>query len=155
MPKYVASTTLDNPTRTNSHVLSGDVATDVVNLNQEISNDIVIHGSATLAISLFPHGLNNEIRLLVYPIVVGQGKKRLFGDGLDQTKLALVEAQPFSTGAVLLTYRTADKAGHKPLALSIDNLSRRPAGTSPAPGRSSSGGGRRCRCVCRRGRAAR
>src|SRR6476469_10443123 len=82
MPKYVVSATLDKPEWNNSTVLKGDVAEEVRKLKQEQDGDIVVHGSARLAQTLLEHDLVDELRLMVYPVVLGSGK-RLFGDTSD------------------------------------------------------------------------
>jgi len=102
MPKYVASRTLKTLAWNNSHVLKGDVAAAVAKLKQEAGNDIVIHGSPTLIRSLMPHDLIDEYRLLVYPVVLGRGK-RLF-DETSHANLKLVESKTFSTGVVKQVY---------------------------------------------------
>ncbi len=115
MPKYVASKTLKKPEWNNSHLVKGDLAAEVSKLKQQPGHDIVIHGSPTLIRSLLPHDLIDEYRLLVYPIVLGRGK-RLF-DEASQAKLKLVESETFSKGVVKLVYRrdveakAATKAG--------------------------------------------
>src|SRR5437867_11356118 len=108
MPKYVASRTLKALAWNNSHLLKGDVAAAVSKLKQEPGHDIVIHGSPTLIRSLMPHDLIDEYRLLVYPIVLGRGK-RLF-DEASQAKLKLAESETFSKGVVKLVYRRDDEA---------------------------------------------
>jgi len=108
MPKYVASKTLKKPEWNNSHLVKGDLAAEVSKLKQQPGHDIVIHGSPTLIRSLLPHDLIDEYRLLVYPIVLGRGK-RLF-DEESQAKLKLVESETFSKGVVKLVYRRDDAA---------------------------------------------
>src|SRR5438128_12290977 len=103
MPKYVASTTLRKLAWNNSHLIKGDLAAEVSKLKQQPGRDIVIHGSPGLIRSLLPHGLIDEYRLLVYPIVLGRGK-RLF-DEASQAKLKLAESETFSKGVVKLVYR--------------------------------------------------
>src|SRR5437899_6275579 len=109
MPKYVASRTLKKLEWNNSHLIKGDLAAEVSKLKHQPGKDIVIHGSPGLIRSLLPHGLIDEFRLLVYPLVLGQGK-RLFDEG-SQVNLKLVESTTFSKGVVKLVYRPADKAG--------------------------------------------
>jgi dihydrofolate reductase len=108
MPKYVASRTLTKLTWNNSHLIKGDLATEVSKLKQKPGQDIVIHGSPTLIRSLLPHDLIDEFRLLIYPLVLGHGK-RLF-DEASQANLKLAESQAFSKGVVKLVYRRGDKA---------------------------------------------
>ena len=109
MPKFVASKTLMKLDWNNSHLIRGDLATEVSKLKQQEGQDIVIHGSPTLVRSLLPHDLIDEYRLLVYPLVLGRGK-RLFDDA-SQAKLKLAESEAFSKGVVKLVYRRTDEAG--------------------------------------------
>ena len=109
MPKFVVSKTLKKLDWNNSHLIKGDLATEVSRLKQQEGQDIVIHGSPTLIRSLLPHDLIDEYRLLVYPLVLGRGK-RLFDDA-SQAKLKLAESEAFSKGVVKLVYRRADEAG--------------------------------------------
>ena len=109
MPKFVASRTLKKLAWNNSHLIKGDLAGEVSKLKEQPGRDIVIHGSPGLIRSLLPSGLIDEFRLLVYPLVLGHGK-RLFDEG-SQASLKLVESTTFSKGVVKLVYRPADKAG--------------------------------------------
>jgi dihydrofolate reductase len=86
-------------------VLKGDIAAEVSKLKQQTGKDIVIHGSPGLIHSLMPHNLIDEYRLLVYPIILGQGK-RLF-DETSQANLKLVESKTYDTGVVKLVYHRA------------------------------------------------
>ena len=106
IPKYVASKTLKKLEWNNSHLIKGDLAAEVSKLKQQPGRDVVIHGSPTLIRSLLPHDLIDEYRLLVYPIVLGRGK-RLF-DEASQAKLKLAESETFSKGVVKLVYRRDD-----------------------------------------------
>src|SRR6266705_4403108 len=108
MPKHVVSTTLKKLTWNNSHLISRNVRQEIAKLKQEPGQDIVIHGSPGLVRSLMPHGLIDEYRLLVYPLVLGHGK-RLFDEG-GAANLRLAESQVFDTGVVKLIYRPADKS---------------------------------------------
>jgi dihydrofolate reductase len=108
MPKYVVSSTLENPEWTNSTVISGDLSTEVPQLKQQHEKDIVVHGSGQLARGLLDLGLVDEIRLMVFPVVLGEGK-RLF-DGVDMRTLKLAEAKPVGPdGVIVLTYEPANK----------------------------------------------
>jgi dihydrofolate reductase len=109
MPKYVASKTLTKLEWNNSHLIKGDLATEVSKLKKQPGGDIVIHGCPTLIRSLMPHNLIDEYRLLVYPLVRGQGK-RLF-DEASHANLKLAESETFSKGVVKLVYRPATKGG--------------------------------------------
>lgn len=102
LPKYVVSTTLQKAEWNNSHIIKADVAEEVSRLKAQPGGDALVAGSATLIQALAEHDLIDEYRLLVYPIVVGKGK-RLFKDGSD-TKLKLVETRSFNSGVVLLRY---------------------------------------------------
>jgi dihydrofolate reductase len=105
LPKYVVSSTLKDPLWTNTTVLSGDLATEVTALKDRTSGDVVVHGSATLVHTLLDQGLVDELRLMVFPIVLGNGPK-LFGRTGKPVTVRLVSAVPFgSDGVLLLTYR--------------------------------------------------
>lgn len=107
IPKYVVSTTLQNPEWNNSHVIRGNLAEEIGKLKQEPGQDIVIHGSGKLANSLMAEGLIDEYRLMVHPVVVGKGQ-RLFEDGTALAALDLVDSRPLSNGVILLTYVPAE-----------------------------------------------
>lgn len=102
-PKFVVSTTLKTVDWVNSTLIRGNVADEVLKLKQQPGKDISISGSGTLVQALMKHDLIDEYNLLVYPVVLGKGK-RLFPDGLNAA-LKLVETKTFSTGVVLLSYR--------------------------------------------------
>jgi dihydrofolate reductase len=105
MPKFVVSTTLENPEWNNTTVLKGDLAEEVGKLKEQFAGDILVAGSATLVQSLLAHDLVDEVHLMVFPILLGGGK-RLFADGVDTTSLQLVDTK--STGDVVtLTLRRA------------------------------------------------
>jgi dihydrofolate reductase len=106
MPKYVVSSTLSDPEWNNSTVLSGDVAEEVAKLRQELDGDIVVHGSAQLAQALVEHDLVDELRLMVFPVVLGTGK-RLFGETSDKKTLRLVDSKTVGDGIEILTYAPA------------------------------------------------
>jgi dihydrofolate reductase len=102
LPKYVASTTLDKLDWENSQLLHGDAAEEIRKLKAENGKEILVFGSGQLSNTLMQNNLVDEYRLLVYPVVLGEGK-RLFKDGA-YAKLKLTEARPFQTGVVLLRY---------------------------------------------------
>jgi dihydrofolate reductase len=106
MPKYVVSSTLDQPEWNNSTVLKGDVVEEVGKLRQEQDGDIVVHGSARLVQTLIEHDLVDELRLMVYPVVLGSGK-RLFGDTSDKKPLRLVDSKVVGDGVAILIYEPA------------------------------------------------
>jgi dihydrofolate reductase len=110
MPKYVVSSTLHTPEWNNSTVLKGDVAEEVRKLKQEQDGDIVVHGSARLVQTLIEHDLVDEIRLMVYPVILGGGK-RLFGETNDKKPLGLVESKVVGDGVSILIYRPAGEDG--------------------------------------------
>jgi dihydrofolate reductase len=106
MPKYVVSSTLEKPEWNNSTVLKGDVAEEVAKLKQEVDGDIVVHGSVRLVQTLIEHDLVDELRLMVYPVVLGTGK-RLFGETSDKKPLRLVDTKTVGDGVAILTYGPA------------------------------------------------
>lgn len=105
--KYVVSTTLDKADWNNSVIIKDNIMEEVARLKQQDGKDITVHGSATLAQSLIQQGLVDRIRLLVYPVLVGKGK-RLFDAGINTT-FKLVEAKPFSSGVTALIYEPERK----------------------------------------------
>jgi dihydrofolate reductase len=107
LPKYVVSTTLEEVEWNNSKLIKGNVAEEVTRLKQQPGQDILIAGSGTLVQTLMHHDLIDDYRLLVYPVVLGSGK-RLFQDG-SKTTLRLVETKTFPSGIVLLHYQPANK----------------------------------------------
>ena len=106
MPKYVVSSTLGEPTWNNSTVLKGDLVEEVSKLRQGLDGDIVVHGSAQLVQALIENDLVDEFRLMVYPVVLGSGK-RLFGDTSDGKPLRLVDSKVVGDGVAILIYRPA------------------------------------------------
>ena len=106
MPKYVVSSTLDEPGWNNSTVLKGDVAEEVEKLRREQDGDIVVHGSAQLVQTLIENDLVDELRLMVFPVVLGAGK-RLFGETNDKKALKLSESKTVGDGVAILVYERA------------------------------------------------
>jgi dihydrofolate reductase len=100
--KYVVSTTLDKAEWNNSTLIKDDVVEEITKLKQQDGRDIMVHGSAMLVQTLMRHDLLDRYRLLIYPVVLGKGK-RLFEEGVPAT-LKLLESQPFSSGVVALVY---------------------------------------------------
>jgi dihydrofolate reductase len=92
MPKYVLSSTLEDPEWNNSTVLAGDVVEDVSKLKEEIDGEIVVAGSIRLVRTLMENDLIDELRLMIYPVVLGAGE-RLFGELPDQKAVRLVDTQ--------------------------------------------------------------
>ncbi|HRL11143.1 MAG TPA: dihydrofolate reductase family protein [Aggregatilineales bacterium] len=103
--KYVVSNTLDKAEWNNSVIISGDVVREIQTLKQSVGRDIMVHGSGTLVQTLLQHDLVDRVRLLVYPVVLGTGK-RLFADGTAAT-LQLLETRAFSSGVTALIYAPA------------------------------------------------
>jgi dihydrofolate reductase len=106
MPKYVVSSTLEDPEWNNSTVLTGDVVDEVTKLRQELDGDIYVHGSCQLAQTLIEHDLVDELHLMVFPVLLGTGK-RLFGDTSDKKTLRLVDSKTVGDGVAILIYRPA------------------------------------------------
>ena len=106
MPKYVVSRTLDKADWNNSTVLSGDLATEVSALREQDGGDILVAGSGTLVRGLIGADLVDEYRLMVFPIVLGKGK-RLFADAPGMPVLKLADIKPLASGTVILTYHRA------------------------------------------------
>jgi dihydrofolate reductase len=110
MPKYVVSSTLDEPGWNNSTVLDGDVPQAVGKLKEQLGGDIVVHGSARLAQTLLEHDLVDEVRLMVFPVVLGTGK-RIFGETSDKKALRLVDSRMVGDGVAILVYQPAVNGG--------------------------------------------
>ena len=106
MPKYVVSSTLDKADWNNSTLLEGDVAEEVSKLREDVDGDIVVHGSAELVQTLVEHDLVDELRLMVFPVVLGTGK-RLFGDTSDKKPLRLADSKVVGDGVAILVYQPA------------------------------------------------
>jgi dihydrofolate reductase len=106
MPKYVVSSTLSKPEWNNSTVLKGDVVEEVSKLRQRLDGDIVVHGSAQLVQTLVDHDLIDELRLMVFPVILGTGK-RLFGDTSDMKRLRLAESKTVGDGIAILIFKPA------------------------------------------------
>ncbi|QPC85160.1 dihydrofolate reductase [Phototrophicus methaneseepsis] len=100
--KYVVSTTLDHAEWNNSVLIKDNIVEEIAKLKQQEGQNIIVHGSGALVQTLMEHDLVDVYRLLVYPVVVGQGK-RLFKDGA-QARLNLVESRSFGTGVTALVY---------------------------------------------------
>jgi dihydrofolate reductase len=103
MPKHVVSRTLERADWNNSTVLDGDVAAEVAKLKERGEGEILVAGSATLVHTLMEYQLVDEYRLMVFPIVLGAGK-RLFGDAGGTRALRLVDSQAVGDGVLILTY---------------------------------------------------
>jgi dihydrofolate reductase len=103
MPKYVVSSTLQEPDWNNSRVLTGDVVTEVSKLKQELDGEIVVPASYQLGRTLIEHDLVDEVRLVVFPVVLGDGE-RLFGETAGQKAMRLVDTKTIGDGLVYLSY---------------------------------------------------
>ncbi|HEY7691513.1 MAG TPA: dihydrofolate reductase family protein [Gaiellaceae bacterium] len=106
MPKYVVSSTLTDPEWSNTTVLGGDLVEEATRLKDLYERDVVVHGSPQLAQALIEHDLVDALHLLVYPVVVGAGK-RLFAGTSEPKRLRLVETRTFGDGVQLLVYERA------------------------------------------------
>ena len=104
MPKYVVSSTLGDPGWENSTVLRGDLAEEVEQVKARHEGDVVVHGSAQLVQGLLERDLVDELRLMVFPVVLGAGR-RLFGETSDKKRLQLVDSKTVGDGVAILIYR--------------------------------------------------
>jgi dihydrofolate reductase len=109
LPKYVVSSTLEHPRWNNSTVLGGDVVAEVSKLKQELDGDIVVYASRQLARTLLEHDLVDELRLFVFPVVLGAGE-RLFGETSDKKPMRLLGTRTVGDGLAYLTYELARAA---------------------------------------------
>jgi dihydrofolate reductase len=103
MPKYVVSSTLEHPRWSNSMVLAGDVVDQVSKLKQELDGEILVYASYQLGLTLMEHDLVDELRLFVFPVVLGAGE-RLFGETSDKKPMRLVGTRTVGDGLAFLTY---------------------------------------------------
>jgi dihydrofolate reductase len=106
MPKYVVSSTLTDPEWTNTTVIDGDLADEVARLRDAHDGDIVVHGSAQLAQALLENDLVDEVRLMVFPVVLGRGK-RIFGETSNRKPLRLSDSKTVGDGVSILIYEPA------------------------------------------------
>jgi dihydrofolate reductase len=109
MPKYVVSSTLEDPEWNNSTVLKGDVVTEVSKLKRQLDGEIVVPASYRLARTLIQHDLVDELRLVVFPVVLGDGE-RLFGETSNQKPMRLVDSKTIGDGLPFLTYQLIQDA---------------------------------------------
>jgi dihydrofolate reductase len=109
MPKYVVSSTLSDPEWTNTTVLEGDLSEAVGKLREEADGDVVVHGSAQLAQALIENDLVDEVRLMVFPVVLGTGK-RFFGETSDKKPLELTDSKTVGDGVAILIYEPSRAA---------------------------------------------
>jgi dihydrofolate reductase len=106
MPKYVVSSTLEDPEWNNTTVIDGDVVDEVRKLKQEVDGDIYVHGSLQLAQELIENNLVDEIHLMVFPVLLGTGR-RLFGELSDKKTMRLADSKTVGEGVAILTYERA------------------------------------------------
>jgi dihydrofolate reductase len=109
LPKYVVSSTLQDPDWNNSRVLEGDAVDAVSKLKQELDGEIVVPASFQLVRTLMEHDLVDELRLKVFPVVLGAGE-RLFGETSDTKPMRLVDTHTVEGGVVFLTYEVVREA---------------------------------------------
>jgi dihydrofolate reductase len=106
MPKYVVSSTLEDPEWNNTAVLEGDAASEVSKLKQQLEGDIIVPASYQLGRTLIEHDLVDEVRLVVFPVVLGAGE-RLFGETGGRKPMRLVDSKTIGDGLAFLTYEFA------------------------------------------------
>jgi dihydrofolate reductase len=104
LPKYVVSSTLQEPKWSNSTVLKGEVVNEISKLRQELDGDIVVYASTQLVHTLMEHDLVDELRLTMYPVVLGAGE-RLFGETSDKKPVRLIDTRTVGDGLAFLTYQ--------------------------------------------------
>jgi dihydrofolate reductase len=105
MPKYVVSSTLEDPDWNNTTVLKGDVVEEVSKLKKDVDGDIYVHGSRRLVQTLLENDLVDELHLMVFPVVLGTGD-RVFGETSDKKTMKLIESKPVGPeGVLVLTYQ--------------------------------------------------
>ena len=110
MPKYVVSSTLEHPDWNNSRVLTGDVVTEVSKLKRTLDGEIIVPASYQLGRTLIEHGLVDELRLVVFPVVLGAGE-RLFGETGETKRMRLVSSQTIGDDLTYLTYEFLGRPG--------------------------------------------
>jgi dihydrofolate reductase len=109
LPKYVVSSTLETPKWTNATVLRGDVVNEVSKLKQKLDGEIVVYASRQLVRTLMEHDLVDELRLIVFPVVLGAGE-RLFGETSDKKSMRLLDTRTVGDGLAYLTYELVREA---------------------------------------------
>jgi dihydrofolate reductase len=111
LPKYIVSSTLADPAWNNSTVLPGDAVEEVMKLRQELDGKILVPASFQLLRTLIEHDLVDELRLKIFPVVLGDGA-RLFGESSDKKPMRLVESETLGDGVAVLTYLRVRRASH-------------------------------------------
>jgi dihydrofolate reductase len=109
LPKYVVSSTLHHPSWTNVTILKGNVLDEVARLKRQLDGDIVVYASYQLGRTLIEHDLVDELRLFVFPVVLGAGE-RLFGETTDKKQIRLVDSRTVGDGLAFLTYEVVRAA---------------------------------------------
>jgi dihydrofolate reductase len=109
LPKYVVSSTLVDPKWSNATVLKGDVVTEVSKLKQQLDGEIVVYASYQLGRTLIENDLVDELRLVVFPVVLGAGE-RFFGDTSDKKAMRLLDTRTVGDGLTLVTYELVQDA---------------------------------------------
>jgi dihydrofolate reductase len=109
LPKYVVSATAKAPRWSNSTVLTGDVASAVSTLKQQVSGEILVYGSGQLVHALIEHDLADELRLVIFPVILGAGQ-RLFGETSGKRPLRLVDSTTIGHGLAFVTYEVVRDA---------------------------------------------
>ena len=110
LPKYVVSATVDEPRWANATVLRGDVLTEVAKLKAELDGEILVYASYQLGRTLIEHDLVDELRLVVFPVVLGAGQ-RLFGETTDKKPMHLIGTKTIGNGLAFLTYQLVRQPG--------------------------------------------
>jgi dihydrofolate reductase len=128
LPKYVVSSTLEEPKWKNSTVLKGDVVSEVSKLKRELDGDIVVYASIRLARALIEHDLADELRLMIFPVVLGAGE-RLFAETSDKKPLRLVHARTVGGSLAFLTYEVG---GARDVSAETREDVHRPQGSQPS-----------------------
>ena len=108
LPKFVASRTLREPLKWNATLIKGDVAEEIAKLKQQPGGPLLQYGIGELTHTMLSHGLVDEVRLLVYPFTVGEGRRQF--ENMSLNTLNLLDTRTFSSGVVALHYRPANKA---------------------------------------------
>ena len=109
LPKYIVSSTLEDPKWTNATVLKGEVISEVSKLKQQTRGEIIVYASRPLVHTLMEHDLVDELRLTVFPVALGAGE-RLFGETSDKRPLRLTDTKTIGHGLAHLTYERARDA---------------------------------------------